>query len=109
MTTKEKREDARLRRVYGVTLDWYKKQLAKQNNGCAICHRPPKKLKLAVDHNHISGKVRALLCMICNRKVLGTLERIKNYPIYPANIIKYLRIYDSTNKLLKGTNGPKTN
>lgn len=125
--------------------------LRKQKGGCAICGRPPKKLRLAVDHNHAIEKtkvtvekygdlwhawakfdptlhrtygkvgaiskigpnrteivatvklaikresVRALLCMICNRKVLGVMERFR---IRPDAVERYLKTYDSQNPLI---------
>lgn len=104
MTAKEKQADLRMKRKYGVGLSWYNKQFKKQNKGCAICGRPPKKVRLHIDHNHTTGKVRGLLCHPCNRKVLGAIERFKvNIP----NIVAYLMQYDSANPLLKGADGPK--
>jgi hypothetical protein len=50
---------------YGVTIEWYEKQLLKQNGACAICLRPPKG-RLAIDHCHDTGRVRGLLCFDCN-------------------------------------------
>ena len=43
-----------------------------QNNKCAICDKEEtRKLKgtlmrLCLDHNHVTGKIRALLCHDCN-------------------------------------------
>ena len=54
-------------RKYGITIDDYDRILKEQGGGCNICGRPPKKRRLHVDHNHITGKVRGLLCMKCNR------------------------------------------
>jgi hypothetical protein len=99
MTTKEKAKDARLKRIYGKSLSWYNKQFKKQGGVCAMCSRPPKRLGLFVDHNHKSGQVRALLCMICNRKILGLIEK---YKIVPQRIVDYLKQYDSDNPLVKG-------
>lgn len=36
-----------------------------QNNLCAICKDISKK-ELVVDHNHINGEIRGLLCRTCN-------------------------------------------
>lgn len=59
----------RLRRHYGVDLRWYDEQFAKQGGVCAICRRPQQEgiKSLAVDHDHLSGKPRGLLCRACNR------------------------------------------
>jgi hypothetical protein len=63
-----------------------------QNNLCKICKRPPNKIKkLCVDHCHISGKVRGLLCDKCN-KGLGSFEdsllSIKNALAYLEESLK---------------------
>lgn len=72
------RQARELRRRYGITPDEYDAMLKKQNKVCAICkdreatvHRISQKTqKLAVDHDHNTGKVRGLLCSRCN-KALG--------------------------------------
>lgn len=48
----------------------YDKMLAAQGGKCAICKRPPKSRRLAVDHDHKTGKVRGLLCFRCNYRVV---------------------------------------
>lgn len=56
-----------LRNEYGLSLEGYETLLKKQNGVCAICHLPPEDgQRLHVDHNHITGKVRGLLCRHCN-------------------------------------------
>ncbi len=53
-----------------LTLKEYKNLIIKQNNLCAICLNTCKtKRALSIDHNHITGKVRGLLCMKCNRAI----------------------------------------
>jgi len=59
----------RFARVYNITLEEYDRILAHQGGVCYICLHPPKKIKLAVDHNHKTGQIRGLLCMLCNRAV----------------------------------------
>ena len=46
-------------------------------NRCEICERSPggRFKALNVDHDHKTGKVRGLLCGLCNR-LIGQLERI---------------------------------
>lgn len=61
---------------YGLTLAGYISMLREQANRCAICgqhetgRRPSGKRKhLAVDHDHETGVVRALLCSRCNMTI----------------------------------------
>jgi hypothetical protein len=63
----------RISRKYGVTPQEYEDKLSEQNGVCAICARPNGKIRLAVDHDHKTGKVRGLLCNRCNI-VLGLLN-----------------------------------
>jgi hypothetical protein len=60
-----------LRRDYGITLEEYDAMLLAQNGCCYICKRHWSSFKksLAVDHCHVSGKVRKLLCAKCNTAV----------------------------------------
>lgn len=44
----------------------YNEMLARQGGVCAICGLMPKNKRLHVDHDHKTGKVRALLCNGCN-------------------------------------------
>ncbi len=47
--------------------------IEKHGDQCSICKKPRSafKNKLSVDHNHVSGKIRGLLCFSCNRFKLG--------------------------------------
>ena len=57
---------------FGITLEEYERMLAEQGGVCAVCHQPEnvaREQALAVDHDHVSGKVRALLCNRCNRAI----------------------------------------
>jgi hypothetical protein len=56
----------RLKR-YGLTDTQYKSLYSTQSGCCAICHIY--KDVLAVDHCHITGKVRGLLCRPCNSAI----------------------------------------
>lgn len=56
----------RYRRLYDISVEDYDKMLAFQDGVCAICGRPPKTLRLSVDHDHKTGEVRGLLCYTCN-------------------------------------------
>ena len=71
-----------LQREYGLTVAEYDALLARQAFRCAICHRPEttrtkatgEVRRLTVDHDHVTGKVRGLLCLNCNRVVWALEE-----------------------------------
>ena len=69
-------------RLYGLSKIAFETMVAQQNFCCAICGR---KRKLGVDHDHLTGNVRALLCGSCNRG-LGlfgeSVERLAQAIIY---------------------------
>jgi hypothetical protein len=74
----EKYRRRRLRSRYGVAD--YDERLAAQGGTCAACRRPETKVgrwgtahQLSVDHCHVSGRVRGLLCSRCNL-ILGKAE-----------------------------------
>lgn len=62
-----------------------------QEQKCAICkkHESNFKKRLHVDHNHKTGKVRALLCYRCNKFLVGrqSIETAKQ-------LLNYLTTYD---------------
>jgi hypothetical protein len=72
MPTPEQR-DKYLRKTYGITLAVYNAMLAMKAGACWLCERVPKKATrpLNVDHDHKTGRVRGLLCYLCNHKVLS--------------------------------------
>lgn len=60
-----------LKHKYGITVEEYDQMLKIQNGRCAICDVSSHETKtgkshLAVDHDHKTGRVRALLCSHCN-------------------------------------------
>jgi hypothetical protein len=55
---------------YGITVDEYEMLLAKQGGVCALCHQACTTGKrLAVDHDHITSRIRGLLCFHCNTAI----------------------------------------
>jgi len=61
---KRRSKNSMLKKKYGITLAQYDAMYTAQGGKCAACGRvfPT----LCIDHNHITGKVRALLCNPCN-------------------------------------------
>jgi hypothetical protein len=54
---------------YRLTVEEYEKILAFQHGVCAGCSAPPRGTRLAVDHDHKTGRIRGLLCWLCNRAI----------------------------------------
>lgn len=75
MTSTEKTRDLYLRRKYDITTEIYNTMFLEGGKVCWICCRPPKKKRLAVDHDHASGQVRGLLCFLCNKKMIGRANK----------------------------------
>ena len=52
-----------LKRRYGIGADDFDRMVADQGGVCLICERPDPE---HVDHDHVTGKVRGILCFNCN-------------------------------------------
>lgn len=52
-------------RTYGIAFETFTKMVQEQNGACYICRKIPKS-GLVIDHDHVTGKVRKLLCHRCN-------------------------------------------
>jgi hypothetical protein len=88
---RKRNNDRTLQKLYGITLVDYNRMFQEQNGICAICGQPELQknqfgvIRLAVDHNHIKGKVRGLLCSKCNKAIgifnddISLLESAINY------------------------------
>lgn len=64
---------SRLRR-YGLTPVQFREMYDQQGGKCAICQEAPES-GLVVDHDHSTGRVRALLCVRCNAGIGQFRER----------------------------------
>jgi hypothetical protein len=80
-----------LMRRYNITLEQYNDLLFKQNSTCLICHKHRNELNkdLVVDHCHETGKIRGLLCNMCNTS-LGFIKEDFQSAI---NLAKYIQIH----------------
>lgn len=87
--------DSILRCTYGITLEQYNALLTAQAGVCAICQsESPPYTSLAVDHCHVTGVIRALLCFPCNAGV-GHYEKMRD------RASAYLAVYGQGNPLLR--------
>lgn len=81
-----------IERTYDLSYEDYKKMVHSHKGACGICGgegflmSPEHKAKLVIDHCHVTGTVRGLLCHNCNR-ALGLL---KDSVSSLKNAIKYL-------------------
>lgn len=73
---------------YGITMFEYNTIIEKQGFKCAICgiHENDLKNILFIDHCHVTGKVRGLLCQNCNTG----LGMFKDNKEFLAKAIAYL-------------------
>ena len=55
-----------LKQKYKITYEQFIEMHEKQGGCCAICKAELPLIKMVVDHNHATNKVRGLLCTTCN-------------------------------------------
>jgi hypothetical protein len=84
----------RMMAEYGISNERYNDLLNSQNGQCAICKCTPgtDERPLCVDHSHITGEVRGLLCVGCNFLIGLAKDSIHN--LYSA--IEYLNKYEKS-------------
>jgi hypothetical protein len=78
--------DYELRRKYGTTLAEYGQLLASQGGVCAICCEAPEGYELHLDHCHVTGRVRGLLCARCNT----ALGKFRDDPVILRAAVNYI-------------------
>ena len=87
-------KNSHLKRKYNITLLDFDNLLKEQSFLCKICLTDLTKLstnKVVVDHCHTSGKVRGVLCSMCN---FG-LGHFKDNPQSLENAINYLKLHSN--------------
>jgi hypothetical protein len=83
----EQRRAIKLKK-YGITPKQYDEMSVAQEHLCKICRQKCKtERQLAVDHCHKTGKVRGLLCKLCNSLLGSARDDISIL----ENSIKYLK------------------
>lgn len=87
-----------LKKKYGISLELFEHMLDKQHGKCAVCDTnftfvsetaAFKKSACSVDHDHKTGKIRALLCNSCN----AGMGYFKDDPALLRKAAAYLESY----------------
>ena len=87
-----------LKRSFGISIEEYDKLFYEQKGLCAMCGKKETARnkyglkRLAVDHDHKTGKIRSLLCNQCNIGLGGFRDDIEKM----LNAITYLRKHAAT-------------
>ncbi len=79
--------NAQLKRDYGITLEGFNQLVAAQNGCCALCGVAYP--RLVVDHCHSSGKIRAILCDLCNTGI----GKLKENPVLLRKAADYIELH----------------
>ena len=83
---------------YNITEEQYNDMLSRQDGKCYCCGQSDDSLKqikkrLVVDHSHVSGYVRSLLCPFCN-SIFGKIAENPHNNLGPEeyilNLLKYI-------------------
>ena len=90
---KDRHRNNRLQYAYGISLAEYDAMLEAQDGVCALCGKTPEENghRLFVDHDHETGRIRGLLCRVCNASLGGlgdtleAIERVLDYLIARPN------------------------
>lgn len=86
---------------FGISLSEYNNMLEEQGYRCAICdkqhltdkHDGERVKGLSVDHDHVTGVVRGLLCNDCNR----AMGQLKDSPALLRKAADYLEYHTKRN------------
>lgn len=85
---RERLNKQRVLRRFGISEAEWDERYARQNGRCALCDGQRRGYReLAVDHDHVTGKIRALLCQDCN---LG-IGQLKDDPDLLERAAAYIR------------------
>lgn len=84
-----------IKRNYGLSVDDYQKLVEEQHEVCAICKTftsTKKCPRLCVDHDHVTKKVRRLLCGTCN----SAIGLMKESPVILRAAAAYLESFQTS-------------
>lgn len=72
---------------YGLTHETFLQMLEDQGARCAVCRTDePSSIGWCVDHDHVTGRVRGILCDSCNQGI----GRLRDDPLLVAAALRYL-------------------
>lgn len=95
-SSREQRRRWKYKSRYGITPEEYDHLLSEQGGVCLVCGEPERAattrkdgtpVLLCVDHDHVTGEVRGLLCRTCNLMIGHARDR----PELLATAERYLR------------------
>ena len=93
----EKAKNADLQKMFGIGLETYTAMSEAQNHRCAICGEHESAVskdgvprRMPVDHCHVTGKIRALLCSACNKALGGFRDSPSLLRIAAGYVEKYV-------------------
>jgi hypothetical protein len=72
-----------LKNTYDLTLKQWEEMMESQKGVCAICGTPPRRRDLDVEHDHVTGRIRGLVCLRCNLAIWW-------FEKYQEKVLKYL-------------------
>lgn len=109
LTEKQRKaKNAYLLKNYHITYEGYEALRKHQDYKCAICRKAENTFKtaLAVDHDHITGETRGLLCWRCNRalgKFGDSIELVQRAAAYvttpPLFILTGIRVFTAPGRI----------
>lgn len=91
----QKTKHRQMLKKYQLTSEQYDAMVDAQKGLCAICQRECSSgRRLAVDHDHVTGKARGLLCTSCNIR-LGYIETVKAMRFKLRPFLRYLKAHST--------------
>ena len=85
-TYKAKKKNSYIKSRYGITADEYDQRKEEQDHKCGICKTELQDGNAThLDHDHVTGKLRGMLCNPCNRALgyfkddINILEKARDY------------------------------
>jgi len=75
----------------GITPQELVDRYERQEECCAICKKEIELIDSAIDHNHVTGEFRGVLCKQCNR----ALGMFNDSPAVLRNALEYLEAFGS--------------